>query len=86
MNDAKIMKIERIFCIVTGIIAFGLIVLAFISYIFIPAACIMSSLCLFSLWYTYKDMDKYKKISLLLFIFGVILLLFAVIYTIIKTI
>ncbi len=83
--DLKIAKIERIFCIVTGVIALCLIVCAFVNYIFIPASCIMSALCLFSVWYIIKDIKKYKSYSLIPFIVGIMLVVFAVIYTIVKT-
>lgn len=45
MQNEKIKKVERIFCIVTGVIALGLIIAAFINYIFVPAACTMLALC-----------------------------------------
>lgn len=85
MDKEKIKKVERIFCIVTGVIALGLIIAAFISYIFVPAACTMLALCLFGIWYMYKDDKVKKQMTILLFISGVMLVAFAVIYTIIKT-
>ena len=48
MTNEKIKKVERIFCIVTGVIALGLIIAAFINYIFVPAACTMLALCFFN--------------------------------------
>lgn len=85
MSDVKVKKVERIFCIVTAIIALSLIVAAFFSYIFIPAACIMSALTLFGLWYMNKDDKDSKVFSIIYFIIGVGLLIFAVTYTIMKT-
>lgn len=85
MQNEKIKKVERIFCIVTGVIALGLIIAAFINYIFVPAACTMLALCFFGLWYINKDDTDKKTMAFMFFIAGIVLVVFAVIYTIIKT-
>lgn len=85
MSDIKLKKIERIFCVVTGLIAILLIILAIFNYLFIPAACIMTALNLFGIYYIYQNDNSKKLLKYSLFIIGVGLIFFAVIYTIIKT-
>ena len=85
MQNEKIKKVERIFCIVTCFIALVLIIVAFIYYIFVSASFIMLALCFFGLWYMNKDDTDKKTMAFMFFIAGIVLVVFAVIYTIIKT-
>lgn len=82
----KKMTKDRLFCITVLFLLIALIILSFINYIFIPATLICTSLELFCIGYLHRNEKEKEKLNYILFILGVILLVIAVGYTIIKTV
>ncbi len=78
-------QFEIIVCIVVGIVFLALLFGAINSYIFIPAAMICFALELFCICYHLVDRPNRKTEVYTLFVVGVIFVVFAIIYTIVKT-
>lgn len=83
-NNAK--DYEKYTCYVVGLLIILLLVAVIKNAIFIPALLITIGLELFCIAYYFIDDKTKKKIVYYLFAFGVALVLFAVIYTIIKVV
>lgn len=81
-KDAKVY--EKYACYVVGLLILLLIISFIKNPIFLPALLITIALELFCIAYYFIDNKNKKKLVYELFIFGVALVLFAVIYTIIK--
>ena len=77
---------ERYACYVVGLLIILLFVAVIKNAIFVPALLITIGLELFCIAYYFIDDKSKKKIVYGLFIFGVALVLFAVIYTIVKVV
>ena len=79
-------KIEIIFCYVVGAIFLVLLILSFGDYMFIPATMIMGCLELFGLGYHMRNDATKKYLVYGLFISGVILLIGAIMFMMMRTI
>ena len=79
-------KLEGLFCIVIGVIFLVLFVQAYNNYVYVPATMITLCLELFSIAYLVRNDSKKTWIIGINVIMGVILLITAIIYTIVKTV
>lgn len=86
MEKKDIQKVERIFCIIVAVLFICSLVGTFRTMALFPTTCLLLSLELFSIWYIDKDNKDRKVKNYVLFISGIILVLVATLYTIIRTI
>lgn len=84
-NKKQEKNIKKIICIIALLIFAVLAYFAITNYVFIPACAISLALSLFCI--CYYHIDNKEKISLIytLFGLGIILVIFAVIYTLVNT-
>ncbi len=78
-------KLDFAICAIVGIVFVPIFIGALMSIVFIPAALIMLALELFCICYHYVDNPKKKTLVYMLFTIGVILVIGAIVYTVIKT-
>ena len=77
-------KIELLFCILVFLVFVILLMKSFVSINFIPACLIIGALECFSIGYYLRNDKNKMSIIFFLFVFGVVLLLLAIFYTIFK--
>lgn len=75
---------EKYSCYIVGLLILALVIAFIKNAIFLPALLITIGLELFCIAYYFIDNKSKKKLVYTLFVIGVALVLFAVIYTIIK--
>ncbi len=78
-------RLDIIVCVIVGVIFVPIFVGAIFSVVFVPAALIMFALELFCICYHYVDNPKKKGLVYVLFTIGVILVIGAILFTVIKT-
>lgn len=85
-GKTDIKKYERYTCLIVGLIIIFLLFAVIKNSVFVPAFLITIGLELFCISYYYMDNKKKKNLVYGLFSIGVLLVIIAVIYTIIKTV
>jgi len=85
LSIKRIKQMQKVMCLLVAIIFVVLLIIAIKNYIFIPGTMIALALELFCICYYYIDNEDKKPLVYTFFGVGVALIIFEVIYIIIKT-